>query len=179
SGLGGLVIGAAAGGVTLAAGAVTVPVGGGWKLCFQKQYQEFWIEPQKRGSYSRTMVPDVVIAHAPPRDVQAERLIVLDAKYRIDQGLNDSLNSIHAYRDALVRELETGSTVGIVSAAYLLAPYMPQLSSEYRDTPLPGRLFHPEYRTSFHFGAVTLKPGMSGGDIASALRAIVADAVAA
>ena len=40
-----LFISDAAGGVTLAAGAVTVPVGSGWKLCFQRQYREFWIEP--------------------------------------------------------------------------------------------------------------------------------------
>ena len=42
-----LFISDAAGGVTFAAGAVTVPVGSGWKLCFQKQYREFWIEPEK------------------------------------------------------------------------------------------------------------------------------------
>jgi len=30
----------AAGGVTLATSAVTVSVGSGWKLCFQKQYTE-------------------------------------------------------------------------------------------------------------------------------------------
>jgi hypothetical protein len=41
----------AAGGVTLAAGAVTVSVGADWKLFFQKQYRQFWIEPDRRGSY--------------------------------------------------------------------------------------------------------------------------------
>jgi PD-(D/E)XK nuclease superfamily len=168
----------ATGGVTLASGAVTVSVGGGWKLCFKKQYREFWIEPDGRGSYSRTMVPDVVAAHEPVTNQAAARLIVLDAKYRIDEGLNDALSSIHAYSDALVHEADSGTIKGIVSAAYLLAPHIPQLHSNYRDTPLPGRLFHPEYRTSFRFGAVTLKPGMSGGDIAAALRAIVADATA-
>src|SRR6202043_2128844 len=37
-----LFISDAAGGVTFAAGAVTVPVGAGWELCFQKQYREVW-----------------------------------------------------------------------------------------------------------------------------------------
>ena len=37
-------------------------------------------------------------------------------------------------------------------------------------------LFHPDYRAGFRFGAVTLRPGMSGLDIADALRLIVADA---
>jgi hypothetical protein len=165
----------AAGGVTIAAGAVTVPVGRGWKLCFQKKYREFWIEPDGRGSYSRMMIPDVVVVHE-ATDQRPAQLIVLDAKYRIDQGLNDALSSIHAYRDALVHEADSGKVEGIVSAAYLLTPHIPHLHSNYRDTPLPGRLFHPQYRTSFRFGAVTLKPGMSGGDIATALKAIVADA---
>ena len=57
---GNLFINDAASGFTVAAGAVTVPVGKGWKLCFQKQYREFWIEPGGRGSFSREMTPDVV-----------------------------------------------------------------------------------------------------------------------
>ncbi|MFG1193393.1 MULTISPECIES: nuclease domain-containing protein [Xanthobacter] len=174
--VGDLFIADATGGVTVAAGAVTVPVGGGWKLCFQKQYREFWKEPDGRGSMSRAMVPDVVVAHAAAAAGTADRLIVLDAKYRIEEGLNDALSSIHTYRDALVREAETGLMTGIVSAAYLLAPYVPSLVSGYRDTPLPGRLFHPEYRAGFRFGAVTLRPGMSTGEIATALKAVVTDA---
>lgn len=171
-----LFIGDAAGGVTLAAGAVTVPVGSGWKLCFQKQYREFWIEPDRRGSYSRIMAPDVVAAHEPAAAGEAGRLIVLDAKYRIDDGLNDALSSIHTYRDALVREAESGAVEGIVTAAYLLTPHLPALATGYRETPMPGRLFHPDYRAGFRFGAVTLRPGMTAGEIAAALRQIVADA---
>ncbi|HEY4808718.1 MAG TPA: DUF2357 domain-containing protein [Roseiarcus sp.] len=169
-----------AGGVTLAAGAVTVPVGGGWKLCFQKQYREFWKEPDGRGSISRTMVPDVVIGHDQDFSGAAiTKLIVLDAKYRIEDGLTAALNSIHTYRDALVREAASGKPEGIVTAAYLLAPHMPaDLATGYRDTPLPGRLFHPEYRKSFRFGAVTLRPGMTTTAVAAALHGIVTDAIA-
>ncbi|MGI4811756.1 MAG: DUF2357 domain-containing protein, partial [Janthinobacterium lividum] len=50
-----LFISDAAGGLTLASGAVTVQVGNGWTLCFQKQYREFWIDPDQRGSFSRPM----------------------------------------------------------------------------------------------------------------------------
>lgn len=169
----------AAGGVTLAAGAVTVAVGSGWKLCFQKQYREFWAESDRCGSYSRIMFPDVIAAQTPVVPGEAGRLIVLDAKYRINNGLNDALSSIHTYRDALVREAETGEVEGIVTAAYLLTPHSPVLRHGYRDTPMPGRLFHPDYRASFRFGAVTLRPGMTTTEIASALRIIVADATAA
>jgi hypothetical protein len=166
----------AAGGVTLAADAVTVPVGGGWKICFQKQYREFWVEPDRCGSYSRTMKPDVVAAHDAAGSDEADHLIVLDAKYRINDGLNDALGSIHTYRDALVREVDSGKVEGIVTATYLLTPHLPDLEAGYKETPLPGRLFHPDYRTGFRFGAVTLRPGMTVLEIASALRLIVEDA---
>jgi hypothetical protein len=166
----------AAGGVTLAAGAVTVAVGSGWKLCFQKQYKEFWIEPDQRGSYSRFMTPDVVASHEPAVGEDAGRLIVLDAKYRIDDGLNDALSSIHTYRDALVREAASSKMEGVVTAAYLLTPHLPTLREDYRSTPMPGRLFHPDYRSGFRFGAVTLRPGMTIAEIVVALRLVVSDA---
>ena len=172
----------AAGGLTFAAGAVMVQVGAGWKLCFQKQYREFWIEPDRRGSFSRTMTPDVVAMREAEKTRGAPdepaRLIILDAKYRISDGLNDALNSIHTYRDALVREADAGSIEGIVTAAYLLTPFVPSIGGGYRTTPLPGRLFHPEYRSNFRFGAVTLRPGMTQAELAAALRVIVADATA-
>jgi hypothetical protein len=53
---------------------------------------------------------------------------------------------------------------------------MPATRDSYRTTPMPGRLFHPDYRRGFRFGAVTLQPGMSVAEIAAALRLIVADA---
>src|SRR6185312_7748411 len=52
----------ASGGLTLASGSVTVAVCKSLKLMFQKQYREFWVEADGRGSYSRTMTPDVIAA---------------------------------------------------------------------------------------------------------------------
>ncbi|MBA4709694.1 DUF2357 domain-containing protein [Aquitalea aquatica] len=172
-----LFIADANGGMTLAAGSATVDVGAGWKLCFQKQYREFWSEPDGRGSYSRTMTPDIVAASEPCTAEESGRMIVLDAKYRIESGLNDALTSIHTYRDALVREVASGKTEGIVTAAYLLTPYLPALNADYRDTPMPGRLFHPLYRAGFQFGAVTLRPGMTLAQFVDVLKIIVEDAV--
>lgn len=173
-----LFIAEAAGGVTIRTEAVTVPVGSGWKLCFQKQYREFWKEADGRGSYSRVMIPDIVVAREEAGEGgEPARLIVLDAKYRIEDGLPDGLNSIHTYRDALVREANGGKIEGFVNAAYLLAPQIPDTQPGYRATPMPGRLFHPEYRRSFRFGAVTLRPGMSITDIGMALKGVVADAM--
>lgn len=164
---------AAAGGLTVASGAVTVSAGNGWTLCFQRRYREFWNEVDGRGSYSRIMTPDIVASQT--RDGVSGRLIVLDAKYRIDEGLNDALSSIHTYRDALVSE-ENGQITGIVGAAYLLSPQPPALNEQYRATPMPGRLFHPDYRGDFRFGAVTVRPGMTAADLRQVLRAIIADA---
>lgn len=172
-----LFLGNAAGGVTIAAGAVIVPIGGDRVLCFQRKYREYWVEPEGVGSFSRDMVPDVVFS-APASGITGRRVIVLDAKYRINDGLNDALNSIHTYRDALVQEAESERTEGIVTAAYLLTPHVPSLKDDFKDTPVPGRLFHPQYRENFRFGAVTLRPGMSAEDLLSCLRTIVADAFA-
>lgn len=166
----------AEGGLTLATGAVTVKIGKGWKFCFQRQYREYWIEPDRKGSYSRTMTPDVVVARESTTPEDIPQLIILDAKYRIDSSLNDAISSIHTYRDALVREGKLGSIEGIVTAAYLVTPYIPTLDNHYRTTPLPGRLFHPEYRDNFRFGAITFRPGMTTSEIATVLKRVVSDA---
>lgn len=167
----------AAGGLTIAAGAVAVEVGNGWKLCFQKRYREFWVEADGRGTFSREMTPDIVAA-SDATTSQPGRLIVLDAKYRIEDGLNDALSSIHTYRDALVEEKGTAGTNGFVSAAYLLTPHVAEggTAASYRAVAMPARLFRPDYRSSFRFGAVTLRPGLSLVELGSVLRTIVADA---
>ena len=122
------------------------------------------------------MIPDIALEPAAAN--LKDRIIVLDAKYRIDSGLNEALNSIHTYRDALVREAGDGGTSAIVGAAYLLTPHIPEIADAYRATPMPARLFHPEYRRSFRFGALSLRPGMTASDLRAALRTIAADAAA-
>lgn len=76
-----------------------------------------------------------------------------------------------------MQEVASGRTEGIVTAAYLLTPHVPAgLQTDFKNTPVPGRLFHPEYREKFRFGAVTLRPGMSCEELRTCLRTIVADA---
>jgi len=154
---------------------VTVPLREDVAIAFQLTFREYWKEKTGRGSYSREMKPDIVLyTAASPR--QPQRLIVLDAKYRIDSSLNEALASIHMYRDALVQEIEPFGIEGIVSAAYLLSPYIAATSGEWKAAELPGRLFHPGYRTEFRFGAVTMRPGMTLEEIGLALDTILADA---
>ncbi len=175
--LGNLFVADAAGGVTIAAGSVIVPVGTDKMFCFQRQYREYWVEPESEGSFSRTMVPDIVFAEKKAGSSR-RRVIVLDAKYRINDGLNEALNSIHTYRDALVQEVQSGQVEGIVTAAYLLTPHVPVLGTDFQKTAMPGRLFHPEYREQFRFGALTLQPGMSADELQASLRTLVEDAAA-
>jgi hypothetical protein len=37
-------------------------------------------------------------------------------------------------------------------------------------------LFHPDYRASFRFGAVTLRPGMTTADVVAMLKLVLRDA---
>lgn len=165
-------------GLTIAANAISVPIDGtGLTLCFQRRYREYWREAHGVGSFSRDMQPDIVIEQRLKDQDEPLRLIVIDAKYRIGGGLNDALSSAHMYRDAIVRGDDT-SIEGAVTAAYLLSPDAPFLATEWRQTRLPGRLFHPDYRRHFRFGAVTLQPGMAMSDIHTALDAMIADATA-
>lgn len=170
-----LFTGDASGGLTLASGAVSVVIGDGMVVSFQRRYREYWNETDGAGSFSRTMIPDVVLAHVDAHAESGRSVIVLDAKYRIDAGLNEALGSIHTYRDALVRESSDGGVAGIVRAAYLLTPHVPQFGEDFKDAAVPGRLFHPGYREKFKFGAITLRPGMRSDEMRNALRMIVAD----
>ena len=166
-----------ASGLTLAAGAISVPFpGAGLTLCFQRRYREYWREAGGIGSYSRDMQPDIVVEHRGDDGETAARLIVIDAKYRIGAGLNDALSSAHTYRDAIVTADGSG-TRGAVTAAYLLTPAEPFVQDDWRRTAMPARLFHPLYRRSFRFGAVTLRPGMTMAAVEEAFDAMIADAV--
>lgn len=167
----------AAGGLTIAASAVTVKVSQYWDVMFQKRYEEFWKAADGRGSFSRTMTPDIVLAGHSGSDTAQTQLIVLDAKYRIDASLNDAISSIHTYRDALVEDAGGGQFHGIVQAAYILTPHIPQPEAKpYQKTAMPGRLFHPGFRSTFHFGAASLKPGSTLSETCDCLRALIADA---
>lgn len=160
-------------GITLAAGEAVVRLpSAGIALCFQRTYREYWREKDGRGSFSREMRPDVAIEALDG----AGRLIVLDAKYRIGAGLNDALASAHMYRDALVVADGAGEVRQLVSGAYLLSPASPTVEGNWETAAMPGRLFHPDYRGKFRFGAVTLAPGMNAGQIEMALETILKDA---
>jgi hypothetical protein len=122
---------------------------GSFTLVFQPIYKEVW----------RTDGPRV--GSFVPRPV-----VILDAKYRVEQGLNDAISSIHTYRDALVEQLGTSAELEhrrTVEAAFLLTPQSPVASNEdsWRDSNPPAVFFRDGYRDAFRFGAVTMRPGIT------------------
>ncbi len=147
------------------------------RLCFQRTYREFWIEKDGRGTYSRFMRPDFAIETSVQRDDEQNILLILDAKYRVETGLNEALSSIHMYRDALVcREDNSDYDIGrIVTGAYLITPDIYVTHTDWKDLKLPARLFHPEYRSHFRFGAVTMRPGITDDEVVALLKAIIDD----
>jgi hypothetical protein len=42
---------------------------------------------------------------------------------------------------------------------------------------MPARLFHPEYRSNFRFGAITMQPGIKDEEVVSLLRMVISDCI--
>lgn len=159
------------GGLTITSGPVTVKIDATRAICFQRQFKEYWKDPSGEGSFSRTMIPDIVLTGS-GFGGSDKHVIVLDAKYRINEGLNDATGSIHVYRDAIVKANAKNELESIVTAAYLVTPHTADLRATFEETTMPSRLFHPDYRRRFQLGAVTLRPGMMLTELQSALRTI-------
>ncbi|OOM78809.1 DUF2357 domain-containing protein [Clostridium sp. BL-8] len=86
-----------------------VELNNGWKLTYQKTFR--WdTTPYK--SFTQKMIPDIVLD-------TGEKMIVLDAKYRVQGNLGNALSELHKYRDGIV---EKRSNKRIVREAYILAP---------------------------------------------------------
>jgi hypothetical protein len=164
--------------ITVSLGATCFDFGGQFRLCFQKTYKEFWLEEDGKGTYSRYMRPDFALEiFNKSASTGPGILIILDAKYRVEAGLNEALSSIHMYKDALVQmEGDKYSDIKkIVTGAYLVTPDLPTLNTDWQSLKMPARLFHPEYRSNFRFGAVTMQPGITDDEVVSLLRMIIAD----
>jgi hypothetical protein len=140
-------------------------------LCFQRVYNEYWLEANGIGSFSRTMIPDISferLAGAAPKAV------LFDAKYRVGRDLNEALTSLHTYRDAVIH---SQPHVGrLVAGAYILTPESLGSEKPWTDLKSPAVLFHPDYRGEFKFGAITMKPGISLAECEAILDLAFGDA---
>jgi hypothetical protein len=141
-------------------------------LVFQPEYREVWRGAGRAvGSFSRTMVPDIAIETS---GETARPVIVLDAKYRVEEALNDAITSIHTYRDAIV-ESDGDNYRRAVNAGFVLTPNLPHPGAEHwRKETAPGVYFREEYRSMFRFGAVTMRPGVTLDECRALLRQLVA-----
>lgn len=168
--------------VTVGAENVEIPLTSKWALCFKRSFREYWLcsPPGQPGSFSRPMIPDVSLI-APPASEGAGNVIVLDAKYRIEMQLNEAIASLHMYRDAIVRDPGDEQPERAVIGAYVITPHVPGKETErgvgpWKDEKMPALLFHPRYRSTFKFGALTLRPGMTDEQVLTALEMICRDA---
>ena len=80
------------------------------------------------------------------------------------------------YRDALVKASDFDKIEKIVAGAYILTPHIPYYEASWKLSSMPGRLFHPSYRTHFKFGAVMLRPGMNSEQVEKCFDEIINDA---
>jgi hypothetical protein len=144
-------------------------------LRFKPVFNESWKSSDGVGSYTRQMIPDIVIEFR-RKGPGPRKLIVLDAKYRVDAQLNDAITSIHTYRDALIAEARPpsqGTDEEIVVAGFVVVPQMPDGSMEpadWRDQSAPYVLFRRGYQNRFNLGAIVLKPGIGIPTIAEMIK---------
>ncbi|WP_374566064.1 DUF2357 domain-containing protein [Ideonella sp.] len=165
------------GALTIRSHASSIEVAGSVRIHFQRSFREYWLEADGRGSFTRTMTPDLVISAYGAQGRDEPTLIVLDAKYRVEEALNDAIASIHMYRDAIVEDDDVAGVRRVVRAAYVLTPHLPATpTTSFQETPAPARFFHPAYRGAFQFGAIALIPGTPIERIGEALQSIIKDA---
>lgn len=156
-----------ASGIDFVRGAASVSAGP-LTVHFQRPFGEFWRAADGLGSMSHEMTPDVVLSAA-----GTQGIVALDAKYRVGAGVSDALSSAHMYRDAIVAAAGGGTSQPVVGS-YVVSPHAPGLGDDWSTTAMPDRFFHPGYRADFHFGAVSLRPGMDDAEVAAVLRELAA-----
>lgn len=163
-------------GIAVIRSSALVRLGPATTLAFKRSFKDYWTALNRCGTFSREMIPDVSFsAESAPQPPKVERLIVLDAKYRIEEQLNDAVGSLHMYRDSIVQDEAEPPVRRAIVGAYILTPHTPSLNGTWKQTKMPERLFHPDYRTAFKFGALSLRPGMSLSAIGAAFAEILQD----
>lgn len=146
-------------------------------LRFKPVFKEVWLSADGTGSYSRRMIPDIILEVLDEQG-QHRNLVVLDAKYRVDSQLNEAISSIHTYKDAIIKDdlLASKSPRRVVLAGFVVVPAPPvgvQAPVDWRQERMPFVLFREGYQKRFGIGAIVLTPGVAVSAIAASLRDIV------
>lgn len=153
----------------------------GHALRFKPVFDEVWQTEDGIGSYSRQMIPDVVL-DVFGSSTSERTLVILDAKYRVEMQLNDAIASIHMYKDALIEEGRGSKTIlpgdrALVTSGFVVIPAAPVglvHGANWREEKMPVVLFRQGYRDRFKMGAMVLRPGMDTGAIAELLSTVIA-----
>lgn len=124
-------------------------------VAFQRAFGECWRAPAGIGSTSRVMVPDIVVSVD-----GVERMVALDAKYRVDGGVADAMTSVHTYRDAIVVS-DAADIRPLLTGSFLLSPQRIEAAGDWTAAGSPARFFHAGYRAKFGIGAFSLPPDAS------------------
>ena len=106
-------------------------------------------------------------------------VVVFDAKYRSESGFNESLASVHMYRDALVQfDAGSPSIRRVVRAAFILVPHIASspIPADWRRERAPAVFFREEYRQTFRFGAILFRPGISVPEVQLLLKEVLKSA---
>jgi hypothetical protein len=151
---------------------------GQFVLLFQQSYREVWKTSGPRvGSFSREMIPDIVVELKSSAIGEGVPVIVLDAKYRVETAIDDAITSIHLYRDAIVEaeDITVGKIKRTIKAAFVITPHIPGIPvpGNWQDDKTPHVFFREEYRQIFKFGAITMRPGISVATVNALLDEIL------
>lgn len=145
-------------------------------LRFKPVYNEVWRSTDGVGSYTRPMIPDIVLE---VNGGDTRRIVVLDSKYRVEVELNSAISSIHMYKDALIQEGESLSgreDRQIVGCGMVVVPNVPRSlkpSADWRNEKMPIVIFRQGYQDRFSLGAVVLRPGMDMAAISQTLDGLL------
>lgn len=152
----------------------------GHALRFKPIFEEVWKTKDGIGSYSRQMIPDVVLEVVATCGFY-RRLVILDAKYRVELQLNDAIASIHMYKDALIQEDRSPEASSLndrplVTSGLVVVPAPPTgllPDQDWRTEKMPMVLFRQGYRDRFNLGAIVLRPGTDLDAIATSLSDVI------
>ncbi|WP_423183881.1 nuclease domain-containing protein [Arthrobacter sp. NyZ413] len=147
-------------------------------LRFKPVYRETWQSESGLGSYSRHMIPDIVL-EIQGDGMSSGQIIVLDTKYRVESELNDAVASIHMYKDALIQESGGDSSPyhrRIVTTGLIVAPSLPRgmgPETDWRKERMPTVIFRSGYQERFRLGALVLQPGADLSMVADTLERLL------
>lgn len=171
-----------ANGLTFSLTATAVEFAGN-TLRFKPTYEEVWLNDAGIGSYSRIMIPDVVLEPA-RQDAGVKSIVILDAKYRVESQLNEAISSIHTYKDSIVDSPADVAGAGrrITGAGFIVVPRSPvklRAGLDWHSEKSPVVLFRPGYQERFRIGAIVLQPGMGIAAIVATLERLLSDTLSA